>query len=45
LDWCSIQWLKRANANANWQPTADSKIVQGAGVWQEFAKHPEDIGL
>ena len=43
FEWCSVQWLKRANANADWQTTSGCKVVPGRDAMSEYARDPEDV--
>jgi len=38
FDWCSIQWLKRANPTSDWQTTPNSKVVFGINTRKRPAR-------
>jgi hypothetical protein len=42
MEWCSVQWLKRATPNSNWATTPGAQITAGSQAKSEFAKSPDD---
>jgi hypothetical protein len=45
LDWCSVQWLKRATPTSNWTTTPGTKLLSGAEATREFSKAPDDVEI